>query len=45
MWDLQTLECAHALRQPLGAAVDALAAVGAEVWGAVGREVAVWGRA
>ena len=42
VFDLETLECEHALRQPGG--VLALAAEEGEVWGGVLREVVVWGR-
>jgi len=42
VWDLETLECEHALKQP--GDVRALVAVEGAVWGAVGTELAVWGR-
>ncbi len=45
VWDLGTLECEHTLPQPAGARVWCLAAGGGAVWGRVGREVVVWGRA
>ena len=44
VWDLETLEPLHTLRQPAGQSVWGLASDGGEVWGAVGREVVVWGR-
>ena len=44
VWDLQTLEPLHTLRQPAGHVVYALASCGGEVWGGVGKSVAVWGR-
>ena len=44
VWDLETLEPRHALRQPLGQEVIRLVSDAGEVWAAVGREVAVWGR-
>ena len=43
--DLRTLACEHTLVQPAGAKVCCLAAVKGEVWGGVGDEVVVWGRA
>jgi WD40 repeat protein len=45
VWDLGTLECEHALPQPAGADVRCLAAVCGAVWGGVGEEVVLWGRA
>jgi hypothetical protein len=42
VWDLETLECEHVLKQPCS--VDALAASEGAVWGGVGREIVVWGR-
>ncbi len=45
VWDLGTLECEHTLPQAAGAAVLCLAAGCGAVWGGVGREVVVWGRA
>ncbi len=44
VWDLETLEPLHTLRQPAGQDVWGLASDGDEVWGAVGQEVVVWGR-
>ncbi len=44
VWDLETLEPLHTLRQPAGQPVLGLASDGEEVLGAVGKEVAVWGR-
>jgi WD40 repeat protein len=44
VWDLETLEPLHALRQAAGQYVTGLASDGGEVWGAVGRDVVVWGR-
>jgi len=45
VWDLETLECEHALKQPRGdGEVRALVAVEGAVWGGVGAEVVVWGR-
>ena len=44
VWDLATLAPEHNLRQAAGTGVWWLTAVGAELWGAVGSEVAVWGR-
>ena len=44
VWDLETLEPRHALRQPAGQDVAWLASDGGEVWAAIGREVVVWGR-
>ena len=43
VWDLATLECEHALKQPRGS-VRTLVAVEGAVWGGVGAEVVVWGR-
>ena len=43
MWDLQTLECEHTLKQPRGH-VRALMAVDEEVWGGVWIQAVVWGR-
>ena len=46
VWDLGTLECEHTLPQAAGAVVCCLAAAGCgAVWGGVGSEVVVWGRA
>jgi hypothetical protein len=39
LWDLETLEPLHPLRQPAGNDVWGLASV----WGALGDEVFVWG--
>ena len=50
VWDLETLECEHALKQPRGHVwaprgdVIALVAVEGAAWGGVGAEVVVWGR-
>ena len=44
VWDVDSLTCEHTVRQPAGADVRCLAAVGGEVWGGVGEEVVVWGR-
>jgi hypothetical protein len=43
VWDLETLEPLHALRQPAGQRLWGLASAGGEVWGAVGAGVVVWG--
>ena len=43
VWDLGTLECEHTLPQPAGAEVWCLAAGRGALWGAVGKEVVVWG--
>jgi hypothetical protein len=45
VWDLGTLECEHRLQQPAGVEVGCLAAGCGVVWGGVGEEVVVWGRA
>ena len=45
VWDLGTLECEHTLPQPTGATVWCLAAGCGTVWGGVGKEIVVWGRA
>jgi WD40 repeat protein len=45
VWDLGTLECEHTLQQPATAEVGCLAAGCGVVWGGVGEEVVVWGRA
>ena len=45
VWDLGTLECEHTLPQAAGAVLYGLAAGCGAVWGGVGREVVVWGRA
>jgi WD40 repeat protein len=44
VWDLETLEPLHTLRQPAGQRVLGLVSDGGEVWGAVGTDVVVWGR-
>ena len=44
VWDLETLQPLHTLRQPAGAPVYSLASDGGEVWAAVGKELVVWGR-
>ncbi len=44
VWDRETLEPLHTLRQPAGQRVLGLAIDGGEVLGAVGSEVVVWGR-
>ena len=44
VWDLETLQPLHTLRQPAGAPVYSLVSDGGEVWAAVGKEVVVWGR-
>jgi hypothetical protein len=44
VWDLETLEPLHTLRQPAGQRVMGLAREGGEVWGAGGRSVVLWGR-
>ena len=43
IWDLETLECEHVLKQPHGG-VMALVAMEGAVVGGVGEEVVVWGR-
>jgi WD40 repeat protein len=43
VWDLATMAGERALRQPAGDAVQALVAVGAQVWAGVGNKVVVWG--
>ena len=47
VWDLGTLECEHTLQQPVGSEVYCLAAGPGQVtvYGGVGVEVVVWGRA
>jgi len=42
VWDLETLECEHVLKQP--DSIWALVAVEGAVLGGVGKEVVVWGR-
>ncbi len=44
VWDLETLEPLHTLKQPAGNRFEGLASDGGEVWGAVGTEAVVWGR-
>ena len=44
VWDLETLEPLHTLRQGAGQYVLGLASDGGEVWGAGGKDVVVWGR-
>jgi WD40 repeat protein len=44
VWDLETLEPLHTLRQAGGNFVGGLASYGEEVWGSVGKDVVVWGR-
>ena len=44
VWDLETLQPLHALRQPAGQRVASLARDGGEVWAAVGQQLVVWGR-
>ncbi len=45
MWDLETLACEHALRQPAGTGgVNALLATEGALWAAVGGGVVRWGR-
>jgi hypothetical protein len=44
VWDLETLEPLHTLRQPAWHNVFGLASDGEEVWGAVGKGLMVWGR-
>ncbi len=45
VWDLETLEPQHTLRQSAGKHFLGLASDGGEVWGAVGKDVVVWGKA
>ena len=45
VWDLGTLEWEHTLPQPAGSKVYCLAAGCGVVWGGVGKDVVVWGRA
>ena len=45
VWDVESLECEHTLRLPAGANVWCLLGMRGEVWGGVGEEVVVWGRA
>ncbi len=44
VWDLETLAPLHTLRQAAGHRVWSLASDGGEVWGAIGKDVVVWGR-
>ncbi len=44
VWDLETLEPLHTLRQLAGHRLRGLASNGGEVWGAVGSKVVVWER-
>ena len=44
VWDLETLEPLHTLRQAAGQCVVGLVSDGEEVWGAGGQSVVVWGR-
>ena len=44
VFDLETLQPLHTLRQPAGDDVFSLVRDGGEVWAAVGEEVVVWGR-
>ena len=44
VWDLETLRPLRTLRQPAGANVRSLVWDGREAWGAVGKQVVVWGR-
>jgi WD40 repeat protein len=44
VWDLASLECEHTLPQPVDADVNALLAVGGEVWAGVGSALVVWRR-
>ena len=44
VWDLETLEPLHTLRQVAKNIVNGLASYGEEVWGSVGKDVVVWGR-
>ncbi len=44
VWDLETLEPLHTLRQGAGSWVIGLASYGEEVWGSAGKDVVVWGR-
>ncbi len=43
VWDLETLKCKHALKQP-GGGIRALVTMHGDVWGGVGAELVVWGR-
>ncbi len=44
VWDLATLSCERAVRQPACDYVGALLALEGEVWAGVGRALVVWGR-
>ena len=44
VWDLETLEPLHTLKQPAGQDVCELASDGGDVWAAGGKVVVVWGR-
>ncbi len=44
VWDLETLEPLHTLRQAAGQDVCGLASDAGEVWAAIDEEVVVWGR-
>jgi hypothetical protein len=43
VWDLETLEPLHTLKQAAGKALWGLASDGGQMCGAVGNEVLVWG--
>ena len=43
VWDLDTLEPLHTLKQPAGRSVDGLVVDRGEVWVTCGKEVVVWG--
>ena len=44
VWRLDTLEPEHTLTQPTGCDVYSLFGVSGEVWGAVGKQLVMWGR-
>ena len=44
VWDLETLQPLHTLRQPAGNMVLDFSCDGWEAWGSVGKELVVWGR-
>ncbi len=44
VWDLETMQPLHTLRQPAGDRVLSVVGDGGEVWGAVGEHVVLWGR-
>ena len=44
VWDLETLEPLHTLKQAAGQDVCGLTSDAGEVWGAGGKELIVWGR-